>query len=238
MESSRIPMVEWLWVMYKICVSRKGISSLQLAKELDRPQKTTWYMLQRIKEACGNKYRFLSGIVEADEKFVGGKESNKHESKKLKKGRGPVGKQPILGLRQREGEVAAVPVPANDADNIEHEIFRHVQHGSTIYSDEHKAYSGLEGIFYKHDSVNHGLKEYVRGTVHTNSIESVWAILERTIMGVHHHVSRKHLGRYLAEVCYRLNEGNVKIHVRDRVGMLCTMCVGVTLPWKKLTKDH
>lgn len=78
-------MGEWLWVMYKICVSRKGISSLQLVKELDRPQKTTWFMLQRIKKACGNKTRVLSGIVEADEKYVGGREFNKHESKKLKK---------------------------------------------------------------------------------------------------------------------------------------------------------
>lgn len=102
--------------------------------------------------------RFLSGIVEADERFACGKESNKHESKKLKKGRGSVGKQPVLGLRQREWAVTAVPIPTNDANSIEHEIFQHVMHGSTIYSDEHKAYSGLDGIFFKHESVNHSLK--------------------------------------------------------------------------------
>ena len=230
-------MVEWLWVMYKICVSRKGISSLQLAKELDRPQKTTWYMLQRIKEACGNKYKALAGIIEADEKYVGGLETNKHESKKLKIGRGPVGKQPVLGLKERDGEVVAFPIENTDADTIHRKVHEHVETGSEIHTDEHASYDGLEGLFYTHESVNHSAKEYVRGNVHTNSIESVWAILERTIMGVHHHVSKKHLGRYLAEVCYRLNEGNVKIHVRDRVRMLCAMCAGVTLPWKKLTKE-
>ena len=90
-----------LFVMYKISVSRKGISSLQLAKELDRPQKTNWHMLQRVKEACGNKEPFLSGMVEADEKQVGGSEFNKHESRKLRLGRGSVGKQAILRVHHR-----------------------------------------------------------------------------------------------------------------------------------------
>ena len=235
MESSRIPVKEWLWVMYKVCIARKGISSLQLAKELNRPQKTTWYMLQRIKEACGNKFTMLSGTVEADEVYVGGSESTKHESKKLNKGRGTVGKQSVLGLRQRSGQVVAKKIPNADSLNIVGNINRHVKIGSTIYSDEHRAYNSLDGIYYKHDSVKHSQGEYVREDVHTNSIESVWAILERTITGVHHHISFKHLQRYLNEVCYRLNEGNVKVHVKDRVAALCTLCAGITLPWKNLT---
>ena len=217
MESSRIPVKEWLFVMYKVSVSRKGISSMQLAKELNRPQKTTWHMLHRIKEACGNKLPFLSGVVEVDEKYVGGREENKHESKKLRMGRGAAGKQPVLGLREREGHVVAVPIPSTDATMVQGQIHEHVEDGSMIYTDEHGAYRDLEGLFYRHETVRHSAKEYVRGEVHTNSIESVWAVLQRTIMGVHHHVSVKHLKRYLCEICYRLNEGNVEVHLKDRI---------------------
>ncbi|MCY4144765.1 MAG: IS1595 family transposase [Gammaproteobacteria bacterium] len=238
MEGTRLPVKEWLWVMYKISVSRKGVSSVQLAKELNRPQKTTWFMLQRMKEACGNKTALLSGVVEADEKYVGGRETNKHESKKLKLGRGPSGKQPVFGIRERDGEVIAVPVDTTDSATLQSKIHEHVKHGSEVYTDEHKSYNGLDGLFYSHDTVKHSAKEYVRGSVHTNGIESVWAILERTITGVHHHISVKHLKRYLNEVCYRLNEGNVKVHVKDRVSALCLMCAGVTLPWKRLVRNH
>lgn len=224
LESSRIPVKEWMWVMYKISVSRKGISSLQLAKQLNRPQSTTWFMLQRLKEACGNKEQVLKGIVEADEAYVGGKEENKHESKKLLAGRGAVGKQAVLGLRERAGEVMARPIPSTCAQNIVGTINSHVEIGSIVYSDDHQAYKQLDKLDYQHDSVKHSQKEYVKGKVHTNSIESVWAILERTITGVHHHVSNKHLKRYLNEMCFRLNEGNVKIHVKDRVAALCSLC--------------
>ena len=121
---------------------------------------------------------------------------------------------------------------------VQGQILDHVEDGSTIYTDEHGAYASLEDLSYKHETVRHQAKEFVRGDVHTNSIESVWALLERTVMGVHHNISVRHLRRYLNEVCYRLNEGNVKIHVRDRVSALCLMCAGVTLPWKKLKSDR
>ena len=115
------------------------------------------------------------------------------------------------------------------------QIHEHVEDGSGIYTDEFGAYKNLDGLFYQHETVRHSAKEYVRGEIHTNSIESVWAILERTIIGVHHHISVQHLKRYLNEVCYRLNEGNVRVHVKDRISALCLMCAGVTLSWKKLT---
>ena len=177
----------------------------------------------------------MTGVVEADEKYVGGSEFNKHESRKLHLGRGSGGKQAVLGTRERQGDVVALPVPSTDANMVQGQIHEHVADGSTIYTDEHGAYKGLEDLPYQHETVKHKAKEFVRGEVHTNSIESIWAILERTVMGVHHHVSVNHLKRYLNEVCYRLNEGSVEVHVKDRVSALCRMCAGVTLPWKKLT---
>ena len=143
MERSRIPLHKWLYAMYLLVTARKGISSLQLAKQIGVTQKSAWFMLHRLREACGGKnLTKLKGIIEIDETFVGGLEGNKHENKKLHAGRGPVS---------------------------------------------------------------------------TNSIESVWAVLKRGIMGVYHKVSVKHLGRYVDEFTFRLNEGNVKVHTLDRL---------------------
>lgn len=212
---------------------------MQLAKELDRPQNTAWFMLQRIKEACGNQEKVLKGIVEADETYIGGKEANKHESKKLKQGRGAVGKQPVLGLKERGGDVMAKPIAHPDSENILGNIDKHVQFGSTVYSDDHRTYQSLDSLFYRHDSVRHSQGEYAKKDgVHINAIENVWSILKRTILGVHHHVSSKHLKRYLNEVCFRLNEGNVKVHVKERVAVLCALCSGARLPWKELIRNR
>ena len=118
----------------------------------------------------------MAGPVEVDETYLGGKEGNKHESKKLKAGRGTVGKQPVLGMREREGRLVAMPIPGTDKETIGQELNDDIKKGATVDTDEHGAYHDLSDT-YDHQKVNHSAKEYVIGMVHTNGIESVWAIL-------------------------------------------------------------
>ncbi len=176
--------------------------------------------------------------VEVDEAYFGGKEATKHESKKLHAGRGVANKQAVVGIRQRNGNVKAMPVTSTNRESLQGFIADNVQAESTVYTDYHRSYIGLGSRKeYNHGVVKHSVAEYVNGQAHTNGIESMWAVLKRGYHGTHHHMSGKHLHRYVNEFSYKLSDNaNCERDIVDCMESLVKSSVGKKLSYRELVQ--
>jgi len=204
-QDSALPLQKWYMAIYIFMAHKKGISSVQLSKDIAVTQKTAWFMLHRIRHAVRTRSlsKPLAGIIEVDETAVGGKTH----------GRGAGYCQPnktsVFGLKQRDGIVRAQTVKRVNGTTLKPLIRKDVSAHAIIMSDEFGAYHGLDKEFAGHHVVVHSQKEYVRGSVHTNGIESFWALFKRGYHGTYHQMSRKHLDKYVDEFEFRLNSKDI-----------------------------
>jgi len=197
-EKSTTPLKLWFYAIYLISSTRCGISAKQLQRELGVTYKTAWRMFHQIRLLLDETPNPMSGEVELDETYIGGKRQGK-------RGRGAEGKTPVFGIARREGKVVAVSTPDLQIATVYPIVKEHILPKSTIYTDEYSIYDGLRKQGYSHKRVHHASKVWAIGNAHTNTIEGFWSLLKRSINGVYHSVSGKHLQSYINEYSFRYN---------------------------------
>jgi len=239
-EESAIPLEKWLPAVWLLVTCKNGISSYEVGRDLGISQKSAWHLMHRIRFAlhAGSFDKMLSGHVEADETFIGGKARNMHVAQRRRRitGTGGKDKTPVLGIMERGGKVRTIVVPNRKKKTLQTEVKKHVEAGSALYTDFLLSYEGLEGQ-YAHKVVDHAV-QYVDGNIHTNSLENFWSLLKRSISGTYVSVEPFHLFRYLDEQAYRFNNRE-DMDDSDRFTLAMKQIVGKRLTWDALTgKEH
>jgi transposase-like protein len=228
MEDSPIALDKWLIAIWMIVNAKNGISSYELARALGLTQKSAWFLLHRIRLGmqAGSLERKLTGEVEVDETFIGGRARNMHKGKRKAKGRGAVGKAVVMGLLERHGEVRTTVVPNTRRRTLQPEVRRHVASGSEVFTDALASYRGLDAD-YAHQVIDHA-ECYAKGKIHTNGLENFWSLFKRCVHGTYVAIEPFHLFRYLDEQSFRFNTR------KERDGMRFKRVVG-QLHGKRLT---
>ena len=230
MEGSKLKYRVWAVGIYLFTTNIKGISSMKLHRELGIGQKAAWFMLHRLRKAFEVEVGPFDGTVEVDETFIGGKEKNKHNSKRSHV-QGPSGKAVVIGMKDREtNKVIARPIPERTKKELQGFISSHVSKKAMVYTDDHRSYIGLP---FEHESVNHSVGEYVRNQAHTSGVESFWAMLKRGYYGTYHRMSEKHLDRYVTEFAGRHNVR--ELDTIDQMAFLAKGMGGKRLKYRELT---
>jgi transposase-like protein len=231
---SHLPLPKWFAAVYLLCEAKKGMSALQLKRTLGVAQKTAWFLCHRIRAAMVDESgELLHGVVEADETYVGGKNRRSYATRSERSKHRYDNKTTVLGAIERGGKLRVRVAPDADQDTIHGFLAEHVaDDAEAIYTDSHRSYRGIEDENTRHEYVNHSADEWVRGNVHTNTVESAWSLFDRAVVGSYHKVSKKHLPAYLQEFEFRFNNRDNPYLFRDT---LLRLIASDNLTYKELT---